>query len=67
MSKKAMTIPEFLEMYRIKEFNAKRSNKRLLILVMVLILLGITVATESGLSASESITAFQLDNINLLR
>jgi hypothetical protein len=25
------------------------------------------VATESGLSASESITAFQLDNINLLR
>jgi hypothetical protein len=66
MNKKSMTIPQFLEMCRVKEFNSKRSYKRFYILAILVILLGITVATEGQISASESITAFQLDKINLL-
>jgi len=61
---KTMTIHEFLEMVRVKEFNQKRSkkNKQILVLLALLIILGIA---TGQIDSNETITAFQINNISL--
>ena len=66
MSKKTMTIHEFMEIQRIKEFNLKRKgkiNKQVLVLLALVIALGVAAAGQ--INSNETITAFQTSNISL--
>ncbi|MDV3426677.1 MAG: hypothetical protein LIR50_05740 [Bacillota bacterium] len=67
MKNKTMTIHQFLQMCRVKEFNPKRSHKRFYILVVLFIVLGFATIIRGELTPTDSATAFQLNNINFLR
>jgi hypothetical protein len=60
MNKKSMTIPEFLEMTRVKEFNKKRRNKinkEAYVLIALLAILSVLTYYSIDLSHN-TVTAF---------
>jgi hypothetical protein len=67
MSKKIMTIPEFLEMTRVKEFNRARKNKQRKQILFLIALIAILIAFDYSMIdlSSDTINAFQNQSISL--
>jgi hypothetical protein len=65
MKNKSMTIHQFMEMYRIKEFNQGRLKKSKLYLLLTLLLLTGTSLAITIYNTDAATTAFKLTSISM--